>query len=74
MQTIVMTLTECCLFQLDHEETHDRQMEKKSWFGLFGNNDITIILVPEIAINDNSSSCDSGVFAERGFVRLCMGL
>ena len=62
------------MFQLDHGETHDRHMEKKSFFGLFGNFDITIILVPEIAINDNSSSGNFGVFPVPGFVRLCMGL
>ena len=60
---------ECCLFQLDHGETHDRHMEEKS---LFGNSEITIILVPENAINDNFSSGDSGVFPVPGFLRLCI--
>ena len=62
------------MFQLDHGETHDPHMEKKRFFGLFGNSDITIILVMKFAVTDNSSSGDSGVYPVPGFVRLCMGL
>ena len=46
-------------------------MEEKSWFG---NSDITIILVPENAINDNFTSGDSGVDPVPGLLHLCIAI
>ena len=74
------------MLQLDHKETQDRHMGKKNlvdgnydfysrsgddYNGDFsGNLGITIILVSEVAINDNPTSGDSGIHTESGFVDL----
>ena len=74
------------MLQLGHREAQDRHMGKKNLVegnydfysrsdddyngDVSGNHGITIILVPEIAFNDNPSSGDSGIQAESGFIDL----